>query len=36
MSRRALILALIAFAGTVGGYMAARGWLPWIWGGAPH
>jgi hypothetical protein len=29
LSRRALILALIAFAGTVGGYLAARGMLPW-------
>lgn len=29
MSRRALFLAAIAFVGTVGGYMVARGWLPW-------
>ena len=29
MSPRALFLALLAFAGTVGGYMLSRGWLPW-------
>lgn len=29
MSFRALILAALAFAGTVGGYMLSRGMLHW-------
>jgi hypothetical protein len=29
MSRRALLLAVLAFVGTVGGYMLFLGKLPW-------
>ena len=34
MSRRAFLLALLAFAGSVGGYLLSRGMLPWLkkWG----
>jgi len=29
LSPRALILAALAFAGSVGGYLLSRGMLPW-------